>query len=41
MWVGGVVFVGGESGGDEGGWIWLMCFVYIYEIEQWNLMQLF
>jgi hypothetical protein len=29
------VFVGGErvNGGDEGEGIWLMCFVYIYEIK--------
>jgi hypothetical protein len=26
--------------GDEGGGIWLMDFKYLYEIEQWNILQL-
>jgi hypothetical protein len=34
--------VGGErvNGGNEGKEIWLMGFICIYEIKQWNLFQL-
>jgi hypothetical protein len=31
---------GRVNGGDEGEGIWLIGFVYIYEIEQKNLLQL-
>jgi hypothetical protein len=30
---------GRRNGGDEGEGIWLMDFIYLYEIEQRNLLQ--
>jgi hypothetical protein len=32
--------VGRVNEGNEGEGIWLMDFIYIYEVEQWNLLQL-
>jgi hypothetical protein len=31
---------GEREGGDEGEGIWLVGFIYIYEIKQWNFLQL-
>jgi hypothetical protein len=34
------ILVGGVNEGDEGEGIWSMDFIYLYEIEQRNLLQL-